>query len=101
MLRIHLGKERDCSIDTLKLHRWWEKLVDSVEAMDFRKPIEPLTVEKAMEWLEKQVAPSLAVVRAWFFLNQPPGEWQEYLIQLLLNGENRFQTKHKLALGFG
>ncbi len=63
----------------------------------------PDSIEKVKAWLVKQVAPSLAVMahRMWGEAKEEDqlrefmyGEFVEFLLELLVNGESRFKDKH-------
>ena len=82
---------------------WWAKIVKGFAQIKPGREYTPDSIEKVKAWLVKQVAPSLAVMahRMWGEAKEEDqlrefmyGEFVEFLLELLVNGESRFKDKH-------
>ncbi len=83
---------------------WWAKIVKGFAQIKPGRTYTPDSIEKVKAWLVKQVAPSLAVMahRMWGEAKEGEdqlrefmyGEFVEFMMELLVNGESRFKDKH-------
>jgi len=68
---------------------WWAKIVKSAQKLKLTKKPEPKTVEEVKNWLEKQVATSLAIV----CLNDM-ASYRNFLERLTVTGRVKMASKH-------
>jgi phage replication initiation protein len=75
---------------------WWKEILQGLEpaklTLEQRRP----SLEKQIDWIRSQVAPSLAVVKAVFeFWNVPFNSW---LKQVLEDGAERWSKQHEVVI---
>ena len=82
--------ENDKNPGRRKRLEWWAKLVDRFEKLKPSTIYKPDSLDKVKLWLQKQVAPSLAVL-----VYKMKGEkFWDYFWSLVYDGESRFKEKH-------
>jgi hypothetical protein len=70
---------------------WWEALMSGAEKWKSYAPVPIVDVERAREWLDRQVMPALAMVL------ESDGD-ARWLWEALARGESRWSRGHKEAL---
>lgn len=70
---------------------WWEEFTTEFDKIKLAVTRARPTLEKAMKWLQKQVAPTLATV---LVAMRGTERWDEFLYSLLQDGESRLNDVH-------
>jgi len=87
-----LVKSKDKNKSRWKVVSWWQKFLSDVEPLTLTNDAPDATVEKALKWLDKQVAPSLAML-----LKAVDGN-MDLLHDLIKKGESKMTKKHLAML---
>ena len=69
----------DKNIDRLELYDWWEEIVKSLGVLSVRIAKKKNTLTGMMEWTERQVAPTLAVIGNSFKTERDLYDWLQEL----------------------
>lgn len=83
------------NVSRWKVAKWWEQLTEAAKRAFELPGREPVTVDKALAYLAKQVAPTMA-----YLVKALHGEigWFE---DMLSNGSMRLSARHRQALALG
>ena len=76
---------------------WWSFIVDDVGRIRVSKPREKKTINKAINWVEKQVLPTLAMV-VGYHLESAGSDFQLLFWEMFLRGEKRMTEVHHSIL---
>lgn len=84
-------RDKDGRLRNAELLPWWAFIAKGREKISLCNAIVVSSVEKAKQWISKQVAPMLATI-----LNSCSNEteWNEFLWDAIFNGESRMQDRH-------
>lgn len=69
--------------------RWWKKFIGTVEKTKLSMQAPDYSIERSKKWLEKSVAPTLAMIKQIQDIN-----YEEYLEKLLFLGTINLSQKH-------
>lgn len=72
---------------------WFSKLVGSIEQVKFVIERVEKKIEEVVAWIDRQVGPSLAIVKRYF-----SDSFDNVLFYILLHGEQRLRLKHLVML---
>jgi hypothetical protein len=76
---------------------WWSFIVDDVGRIRVSKPRKQKTIKKAVDWVERQVLPTLAMVIGYHF-ESTHIDVQELFWGMFLRGEKRMTEVHHSIL---
>jgi DNA relaxase NicK len=76
---------------------WWSAIVDDVGRIRVSKPRKKKTIKKAIDWVERQVLPTLAMVIGYHF-ESTQMDVQELFWEMFLRGEKRMTEVHHSIL---
>lgn len=72
---------------------WWDKIIGDVSKVKASKVKSERTISKVHDWVDNQVAPSLAVLKDFY------GErWHDVLADCMKNGKSRWKAPHLAML---
>lgn len=75
---------------------WWAAIVDDVGRIRVSKPRKDKTIKKAIQWVERQVLPTLAMVIGYHF-ESTGVDVQELFWEMFLRGEKRMsELQHSI-----
>jgi hypothetical protein len=75
---------------------WWSSIVDNVGRIRVSKPRKQKTIKKAIQWIDRQVLPTLAMVIGYHF-ESIGADIQETFWQMFLRGEKRMsELQHSI-----
>lgn len=77
---------------------WWQKVVDQFTKIKLSTTRKLQTYEKAVRWINRQVAPTLAMILNIFATKNPGEDPMICMWQLWLDGEQRFNDFHRWAI---
>ena len=77
--------------DRMPIARWWRKFLGNVEVMPIRVARPISSIERKIGWIEKSVAPTLALIKRYY------DDDMAFFYHLLHNGQSRLTPQH-LAL---
>lgn len=72
---------------------WWEKIVGDVSRVKASRVKSERTISNTVDWVERQVAPALAVVKDFYGLR-----FQDLLNDILRDGKSRWKAPHLAML---
>lgn len=77
---------------------FWSRIMDGVSTATFSPRIVINSLAKTYNWLERQVAPSLALIIEAELIKNPHSDDLNYVYDLWDSGSTRFSDKHKFLL---
>lgn len=69
--------------------QWWEEFVNNRQGFKLSREKVKITYERAVRWLQKQVAPTLALVAEILIDKEDTAGWNTFLWDLIGEGERR------------
>jgi Replication initiation factor len=87
------------NLDRMKRLQWWQEFLDFVASspLKFQLPKPERTLEKSRNWLNRQVASTLAMLHEVYGENQ----YSQIMRKLLQDGRSRFDSYHKAIIKQG
>lgn len=88
-IRIVQPNKTDENKSRWKIKPYWKKIINTTEKISLSRKTEDVTLEKMENWIDKQVAPTLATII------MAKGGDMEYIYNQLDKGRKRLKAKHK------
>ncbi|MBA7528192.1 hypothetical protein ES705_20375 [subsurface metagenome] len=82
-------KEGEKHIARLDVYEWWQEIIDSLGVLSVRIAKKVNTLAGTIEWVKRQVSPSLALVRKAMKSEQ---DFYNFMSYVLKRGESRMNT---------
>lgn len=88
-IRIVQPNKTDENKSRWKIKPYWKKIINTTEKISLSRKAEDVTLEKMENWIDKQVAPTLATII------MAKGGDMEYIYKQLDKGRKRLKAKHE------
>ena len=82
----------DCNIKRLTVYRWWEDVLKRLGNLRIRIAKKKCTLTGMIDWTERQLSSTLAVIRKTLASDRDYYDWMEFLIECGIDKMSNFQA---------